>query len=133
MDNAEKKQRYFAKLALDIDRSLHYHYMMTRKGARKRGIHWDLTEQDFLKLWKDQEGLCNFTKLPMSLTHGTAKQHNLNKMSVDRIDNSIGYVKGNVQLISWQANCAKGTGTNEQLIEMAIAIARNYLLEETNA
>lgn len=35
--------------------------------------------------------------------------------SLDRIDNSLGYIPGNVRIISWQANYVKGNMTVEQI------------------
>jgi hypothetical protein len=45
------------------------------------------------------------------------KTQNLNSVSVDRIDPKIGYTMTNIRLVTYQANCAKLFGTDEQLFE----------------
>ena len=123
MENAEKKKRYYEKLALDVNRSLRYHYSAARKSAAKRNIGFYITEETIVKLWKKQKGKCALSGIAMTLTHGTSAMMNPTKISVDRIDNSLDYVDGNVQLILWQANAAKSVWSNQQLIEMCKAVA----------
>lgn len=50
--------------------------------------------------------------------------------SPDRIDNSKGYVKGNIQVISWKANAMKNSASAEELIKFADWVYRNYKKEE---
>lgn len=47
--------------------------------------------------------------------------------SIDRIDSSIGYEIGNIQVISWRANRIKNDSTPEELLKIA-----NYMLNLTN-
>jgi hypothetical protein len=108
---------------LDLNRSLRYHYSAARKSANKRNIGFYITEESIVNLWKKQKGKCALSGIEMTLTHGTSAAMNPTKISVDRIDNSLGYVDGNVQLIIWQANAAKSVWSNRQLIEMCKAVA----------
>ena len=41
-----------------------------------------------------------------------------NNLSVDRIDSSIGYIEGNVQLVHKDINMMKGTLSQERFIEL---------------
>ena len=49
----------------------------------------------------------------------------LDCFSLDRIDSSKGYVKGNVQVVSCRANAVKGSATIEEL-EQVIAYMRRF-------
>lgn len=46
--------------------------------------------------------------------------------SLDRIDNSKGYVKGNVEVITRQANTMKNSASKEELLEFAYSILDRY-------
>jgi hypothetical protein len=122
--NLEKKKRYYEKLSLDLNRSLRYHYSAARKSAVKRNIDFYITEQTIVDLWKKQKGKCALSGFDLTLTHGTFTDPNPTKLSVDRIDSQLGYVPGNIQLITWQANAAKNVWSSQQLIDMCNAIAK---------
>jgi hypothetical protein len=42
----------------------------------------------------------------------------------DRIDNTKGYVKGNVHIVSWRANRMKGTGSPDEWIKLSDSMRR---------
>lgn len=57
--------------------------------------------------------VCPILGLTLDYTKGTKKP---NSPSLDRIDSTLGYVAGNVRVISWRANALKSNGTPEELI-----------------
>ena len=50
--------------------------------------------------------------------------------SIDRIDSTKGYIKGNVLIVSWRANKLKGDATLEEMVKMG-EWAKQQLLYET--
>jgi len=46
--------------------------------------------------------------------------------SIDRIDSSKGYVKGNIQLVTAKTNVAKGNMNNAEFIEYCKKVAQNH-------
>jgi hypothetical protein len=128
--NKAKKEAFYAKLAGDVNRSLTYHWQQARKGAVKRRIDFSITANDVIALWEEQQGLCKISNIPMTLTHGTMTLQNPTKVSIDRIDNTIGYHKNNIQLVIWQVNCGKSVWDTDQFVEMCISVAEKRLMEK---
>ena len=115
-------ERQKALAALSVPRTLTKLASNSKAKAKRDGKAFDLTGDDLMDLWKAQKGLCKYTNMPLDLGAGTHKNPNQNRVSVDRVRNSEGYVKGNVVLTSWQANQAKGSGTRARLYKFAHAV-----------
>lgn len=65
--------------------------------------------------------------LGITLVKGKGRQHSASP-SLDRIDGTKGYVKGNVQVISQLANKMKSSATPEELLRFAKWIEETYNL-----
>lgn len=94
-----------------------------RGQKKKYGCNLDL---QFLKqLWEDQNGICPISgaKLILSLNTSKSLPKNPYNASLDRIDNSLGYLKGNVRFISYMANIGKQLFTDQQLIDFCKTVA----------
>ena len=85
--------------------------------AKKRGEKYQgLTLEDLLEVWTSQQGRCACTGV--ELQHPHSHGHDISKnflASLDRIDSSIGYKKGNVQFISATANNMKNDMSEEEV------------------
>lgn len=71
--------------------------------AKKKGIGFDLTAEYLEELFHKQDGRCFFTGEEMVFVSGEAVPHSA---SLDRLDNSLGYIAGNV---AWVTNLANRT------------------------
>lgn len=97
----------------NVERKLWY---STKNSAKARNLEFNLTVDDIIV-----PDRCPVFDIPLD-THAeshTGSGINFNKNpyrpSVDRIDNTKGYVKGNIQVISWRANSIKKDATVEEL------------------
>lgn len=76
-------------------------------------------------LWERQKGICPYTGIKMILPRNSKEQigvKSLKKASLDRIDSSRGYLKGNVEFVCCAINMAKNSFTRKQMKEFLAEI-----------
>lgn len=78
-----------------------------KKSAKQRGLDFDLTHEDIVI-----PEFCPVFRTRLEFGIG---RRSYNSPSVDRIDTTKGYVKGNIQIISWRANDLKRDATLPEL------------------
>jgi len=74
-----------------------------------------------LDIYKKQNGMCAITGLPM---HYTTKESDLS-VSPDRIDNSQGYIEGNVRLVCARANLMQSVLDDTHLLWWCRAVVNH--------
>jgi len=92
--------------------------------VKKRSDDYDITLEDLLNQWKKQKGLCVYSGV--KLIHPINGGDNLTKASLDRIDSTKGYVKGNIQFISIACNHAKNSMSHEEMIVFCGIITKHH-------
>jgi hypothetical protein len=110
-----RRQRKYAKVKLKPEQLI---LERTKASAKARGLEFNLDLNDIVI-----PETCPYTGLALQFNEGRPKK---NSYSVDRIDNSKGYVKGNVEIISYMANVMKQNSTEEEQIRFAKEILRRY-------
>lgn len=89
--------------------------------AKKRGIVFDLVESDIIL-----PEVCPILGLKLVSNIGKGAGGKDDSYSLDRIVPSLGYVKGNIQVISHKANSMKYNTTKEELLKFAEWVLKTY-------
>lgn len=85
--------------------------------AKRRGTACGVTVDDLLILWGEQKGLCALSGLAM--THGVGLKST--SVSVDRLNQDIGYMKGNIRLVCVALNSLRGPWSDQEALRIARA------------
>lgn len=90
-------------------------YNGLKSSAKKRGIEFNLGLSDINNL--SFPLTCPILDIPLKSYHNEIKD---DSFSIDRIDNELGYIAGNLQVISYRANRAKNNLSLSELKKFAI-------------
>jgi hypothetical protein len=91
-----------------------------RNRARKKGIPFNITVEDIVIPEN-----CPILGIPLTRNLGS-HGGTYSSASVDKIIPELGYIKGNIQIISLLANNMKSNATKEQLLLFAEWIQKEY-------
>ena len=82
--------------------------------CRRRKLPCDVTFASLLALYRAQDGKCALSGRP--LQWGQAGQQR-DTLSIDRIEAGQGYVAGNIRLVTYQVNMARGQFSDDDLVQ----------------
>ena len=88
-----------------------------RHRAKKANLPFNITEEDL-----ELVDTCPVLGIPLEL----GKHNNPNSPSIDKVNPELGYVKGNVHVISRRANTIKNNATEEELLAVAKYVRDHY-------
>jgi hypothetical protein len=90
-----------------------------KKRSKKYNLAFNITIDDIIIPKK-----CPYLDIELTNYQGSGRQDS--NVSLDRIIPELGYVKGNIEVISELANRMKNNATKEQLIEFSKNILKRY-------
>lgn len=90
-----------------------------RRGGLSRGYNWDLTIEFIWDLYVKQNGKCALSGFEI----GWPDKGLTSTVSIDRMDNSEGYLTTNVHLVHKDVNMMKGRLDLDRFTELCKAIA----------
>lgn len=92
----------------------------TKSAAKKKGLNFELTRKDIVIPAK-----CPLLGITLVSGFGTGRPND-NSPSLDRINNELGYISGNVWIISHKANRIKNNATLEE-VETVLSNWKKFL------
>ena len=106
------------EVGTEVDEYSPFRWYLRRTLQRKQWEN-DMTVEFLKSLWESQGGKCPYTNIMMRIPESTTKTCNSPEFaSLDRIDSSKGYVKGNVEFVCQFVNLAKNRYSKQQTIEI---------------
>jgi hypothetical protein len=99
-----------------------YHF----RNIKKRNKEVDITLEYLRDVWNRQQETCPYLGIKLTLnSYGKIKKDPITSASIDRIDSSKGYVKGNIQWISRAVNLMKNDMSENELLKIFDLIVEN--------
>ncbi len=125
---AEQRQRSKQKeMYSSLESRLRVIHYKAKYSAQKRGVEFTLTYEELLGILKRQKGVCAYTGFPFTIAREgltASSQKHPYTPSLDRIDPSLGYTKGNVAIVCWVANKMKSNMPLQLFLRVCRAVAK---------
>lgn len=128
-DLRESKTRFCSEACKTSTYKTAYHYQLYsfKRRAEIRELDFDLDEEYIKNLFEDeQKNKCAVTGVPIKIKNKNEETLLYSTASLDRIDSSKGYVKGNVQWVLLGINYMKMDASNLELIKTLDLIIKYY-------
>lgn len=81
---------------------------------KRRFTGYEVTLDQLVELWETQDGRCAISGVVLTHHNDGSGLKDFNA-SIDRIDSTLGYIPGNVQLVAYRANMLKQALSSDML------------------
>jgi len=98
------------------------------KNAAMRGYEFSVTPEDVWGIYEQQGKRCALTNLLVGFFPDSNQMYR-QTASLDRIDSSLGYVKGNIQIVHKVVNQMKSYLTDEEFVAFCNEVARSHPMD----
>jgi hypothetical protein len=100
------------------------YWRLLRESSLERGYVFDIDIVDVWDMFEQQDRKCALSGLTINFSRKVSKDSRTQTASIDRIDNTQGYIKGNIQIVHKKLNFMKHTSTMEEFIELCNLVAQ---------
>lgn len=122
-DRQRKQHRALDKESM-LHKCLNSRFLAARDRAKRHNIPFNITLEYLENLWKEQQGLCALSGIPMTFELKIGRTHT--NLSIDKIDREKGYILGNVQLVCMACNQIKSDLSDEEVYYFCKSIVNQY-------
>jgi hypothetical protein len=114
-DNKFDITKFGGKRCGDEHTKFRYHF----RNIKKRNKDVNITIDDLKEQWEKQNGICEFTGIKLILSsYSKIYKNPIYAASLDRIDNSKGYIIGNIRWIARSINLMKNDMSDDMVNEL---------------
>jgi hypothetical protein len=130
LENRKEKQpeTYADKIVKKHSSAKNYISTLLNHCSKRKNKDSNLDIGYLLDLYEKQKGFCGLSGIEMTYEYGKKTTN----ISIDRIDNSKGYLKGNVHFVCYLSNVMKSEFTIQELLYFAEKIV-TYSQNKTDA
>ena len=104
-----------------------------KANARAKGLEWNLPVDACRDLFFGRCVYCTAEPYTDFTYTGVKIPITIKRNGIDRIDNKLGYISGNVSTCCWECNYMKGTKSLEDFMAAIAAIYENWIASPDNA
>ena len=112
------KECYKKTYYCSLDSQITHRLRLARERSEERKFPFDIDASYVKSIWESQGGVCAITGVTITPeATGTADQHGPYSLSIDRLDNSKGYVRGNIRLTCHAANMMRNVWSDQEVLD----------------